>query len=81
MKTKLLIKNKQLNNSKLIKNNHISKFIKVIAKNNEKVFCIIDSKIKIDLKHCKKKYNFFYSMWRKIKTFDGYKNLLKNHQG
>ena len=46
MQNKLLIKNKKLKTSILIKKNYISKFIKNIAKKNEKVFCIIDSKIK-----------------------------------
>ena len=47
MKNKLYIKNKKLKTSILIKKNYISKFIKnIIAKKNEKVFCIIDSKIK-----------------------------------
>ena len=62
MQNKLLIKNKKLKTSILIKKNYISKFIKNIAKKNEKVFCIIDSKIKIDLNFNKtKKYkNYFY---------------------
>ena len=47
MKNKLFIKNKKLETSILIKKNHISKFIKKIAKENEKVFCIVDSKVKI----------------------------------
>ena len=46
MQTNLFIKNKKLNTSILIKNNYISTFVKKIAKKNEKVFCVIDSKIK-----------------------------------
>ena len=42
MQNKLAIKNKKLNTEILIKKNYISKFIIKIAKNNEKVFCILD---------------------------------------
>ena len=77
MKTKLFIKNKKLKTSILIKNNYISKYIEVIAKKNEKVFCVIDSKIKIDLKHFKQKNIITFSIQcgEKIKSFEGYKNL------
>ena len=77
MKTKLFIKNKKLKTSILIKKNYISKYIEVIAKKNEKVFCVIDSKIKIDLKHIKQKNIITFSIQcgEKIKSFDGYKNL------
>ena len=46
MQTNFIIKDKKLNTSILIKKNYISAFVKKIAKKNEKVFCIIDSKIK-----------------------------------
>ena len=46
MQTSFIIKDKKLNTSILIKKNYISTFVKKIAKKNEKVFCIIDSKIK-----------------------------------
>ena len=77
MKTELLIKNKKLKTSILIKNNYISKFIEAIAKKNEKVFCVIDTKIKLDLKHIKPKniIIFYIQCGEKIKTFKGYKNL------
>ena len=77
MKTELLIKNKKLQTSILIKNNYISKFIEAIAKKNEKVFCVIDTKIKIDLKHIKQKNIIIFSIQcgEKIKTFNGYKKL------
>ena len=77
MLTNLFIKNKKLNTSILIKKNYISTFVKKIAKENEKVFCIIDSKIK-------KKFNFkkeknikiiTIECGEKIKTINGYKNL------
>ena len=55
MKTKLFIKNKKLKTSILIKNNYIFRFIESIAKQNEKTFCILDSKVKIDLKFNKYK--------------------------
>ena len=55
MQNKIYIKNKKLKTSILIKKNYISKFIKNIAKKNEKVFCIIDSKIKINLNFKNKK--------------------------
>ena len=77
MKTELLIKNKKFKTSILIKNNYISKFIEAIARKNEKVFCVIDTKIKIDLKHIKQKNIIFFSIQcgEKIKTFNGYKTL------
>ncbi len=77
MKTKFFIKNKKLKTSILIKNNYIYKYIEFIAKKNEKVFCIIDSKIKIDLKHIKQKNIIIFSIrcGEQIKTFNEYKNL------
>jgi len=77
MKTETFIKNKKLKTSILIKNNYISKYIKTIAKKNEKVFCVIDTKIKIDLKHIKQKNIIIFSIQcgEKIKTFNEYKNL------
>jgi hypothetical protein len=49
MQKKISIENKKLKTSILIKKNFISNFIKNIAKKNEKVFCVIDSKIRINL--------------------------------
>ena len=49
MQNKYLIKNNKLKTKILIKKNYISNFIKKLAINNEKVFCILDSKVKIDL--------------------------------
>ena len=46
MHNKISIKNKKLKTEILIKKNFISKFIKNIAKKNEMVFCILDSKIR-----------------------------------
>ena len=53
MKNKLLIKNKKLKTTILIKKNYVYNFIINIAKNNEKVFCILDKKIKINLNFTK----------------------------
>ncbi len=77
MQNKLFIKNKKLKTEILIKNNYIAKFINIIAKKNEKVFCILDSKIKIHLNLTKQKNIKFISIQcgEKIKTFNGYKNL------
>ncbi len=77
MQNKLFIKNKKIKTEILIKKNYISKFIKNIAKKNEKVFCILDSKIKIDSNLTKQKNIKIISFkcGEKIKTFDGYKNL------
>ena len=77
MQKKINIKNKKFKTSILIKKNFISNFIKNIAKKNEKVFCIIDSKIRINLNLTNQK-NIIIITFRcgeKIKTFDGYKNL------
>ena len=77
MQTNFIIKDKKLNTSILIKKNYISTFVEKIAKKNEKVFCIIDSKIK-------NKFNFekeknvkiiIINCGEKIKTINGYENL------
>ena len=77
MQNKYFIKNKILKTEILIKNNYISKFVKNISIKNEKVFCILDSKIKINLDIAKIKNVKIISVncGEKIKTFDGYKNL------
>ena len=77
MQNKLFIKNKKLKTEILIKKNYISKFIREIAKSYEKVFCILDSKIKIDLNFDKQKNIKIISFQcgEKIKTFNGYKDL------
>ena len=77
MKNKLIIKDKKLKTKILIKKNYIYKFIINIAKNKENVFCVVDSKIKIDLNFVKEKNIKIISIQcgEKIKTFDGYKNL------
>ena len=77
MQKKIYIKNKKLNTSILIKKNFISKFVKNIAKKNEKVFCVIDSKIKINLNLTNQKNIIIISFHsgEKVKNLDGYKNL------
>jgi len=77
MQNKLLIKNKKLKTEILIKNNYIYKFIKNIAKKNEQVFCILDTKINIDLDFSKQNNIKIISIkcGEKIKTFNGYKKL------
>ena len=77
MNTNLSIKNKKLNTSILIKKNYISKFVQKIAKKNEKVFCIIDSKIKNKFNFIKEKNVKIITIHcgEKIKTINGYKHL------
>ena len=77
MDKKIYIKNKKLKTSILIKKNFISKFIKNIANNYEKVFCILDSKVKINFKLHNQENIIIISIrcGEIIKTFDGYKNL------
>ena len=77
MQNKLLIKNKKFKTEILIKRNYISKFIEKIAKSNENVFCILDSRIKINLNFDKQKNIKVISLQcgEKVKTFDGYKDL------
>ena len=85
MQNKLFIKNKKLKTEILIKKNHISKFIINIANKNEKVFCILDSKLKIDLDFSKQKNIKIFSIQcgEKLKTFEKYKyvseRLIKNN--
>ena len=77
MQKKININNKKLKTSILIKKNFISKFVINIAKKNEKVFCIIDSKIRNNLKINNQKNIIIISFkcGEKIKTFDKYKDL------
>jgi len=77
MQTNLFIKNKKLNTSILIKKNYISTFVKNIAKKNEKVFCVVDSKIKNKFNFIKEKNIKIITIecGEKIKTIYGYKNL------
>ena len=77
MKNRLNIKNKKINSEILIKSNYITKFIENIAKKNENVFCVLDSKIRIDLNFIKQKNIkiIFIQCGEKIKSFNGYKNL------
>ncbi len=79
MQNKLLINNKKLKTEILIKKNHISKFVKDIAKKNELVFCILDSKIKIDLNFSKQKNIKVISIQcgERAKTFQVYKSLVE----
>ena len=77
MQKRIYINNKKFRSSILIKKNYISNFIKKIAKNHERVFCIIDSKIKINLNFINQKNIIIISMrcGEKVKTFNQYKNL------
>ncbi len=77
MQTNLFIKNKKLNTSILIKKNYISTFVKKIAKKNEKVFCVIDSKIKNKFNFKKEKNVIVISIHcgERIKSINGYKDL------
>jgi len=79
MQNKLLISNKKLNTKIIIKKNYISKFIKNIIKNSEKVFCIVDSKVNIDLNLPKQKNIKTLSIQcgEKIKTIKGYNDLVE----
>ena len=77
MPTSLFIKDKKLKTSILIKKNYISTFVKNIAKKNEKVFCIVDSKIKNKFNFIKEKNIKIITIesGEKVKTINGYKDL------
>ena len=79
MQTNLSIKSRKLNTSILIKKNYISTFVKKIAKRNEKVFCVIDSKItnKFNFKKENNVKIITIHCGEKIKTINGYENLAK----
>ena len=85
MPNNLFIKNKKLNTSILIKKNYISVFVKKIAKDNEKVFCIIDSKVRNKFNFRKEKNIKILSIrcGERIKTIESYKDitqkLIKNN--
>ena len=77
MQNKLLIKNKNLKTEIIIRKNYIFKFIEEIANKNERVFCILDSKVKKSIKFTKQKNIKVFSIkcGEKIKTFNAYKDL------
>ena len=77
MQSRLSIKNKKLKTEILIKKDYISKFIENISKKNEKLFCILDSKVKIDLNFSNQKNIKIISLvcGEKAKTFKYYKDL------
>ena len=85
MQNRLLINNKKLKTKILIKKNSIINFVLNIAKNNEKVFCVIDSKIKSKFNFNKDKNVKIISMHcgEEIKNLNVYKNfseiLIKNN--
>ncbi len=77
MQNNLFIKNKKLNTSILIKKNYVSTFVKKISKKSEKVFCVIDSKMKNRFNFEKEKNVKIITIHcgEKIKTINGYKKL------
>ncbi len=77
MQNNQYIKNKKLKTSIFIKKNYISKFIINIARKNEKVFCVLDKKVKINSNIIKQKNikMIYINCGEKIKTFNGYKQL------
>ncbi len=77
MQKKRYIKNKKLKTSILIKKNFISNFVKNIAKKNEKVFCVIDAKVRVNLNltNLKNIIIISFQCGEKVKTFEGYKSL------
>tara|TARA_S200000501_G_scaffold358699_1_gene383725 strand:- start:873 stop:1940 length:1068 start_codon:yes stop_codon:yes gene_type:complete len=77
MQSKLSIKNKKLKTEILIKKNYISKYIKSISEKYEKIFCILDSKVKIDLNLSSLKNIKIISLvcGERIKTFEYYQDL------
>ena len=81
MQSKLSIKNKKLKTEILIKKDYISKFIENISKKNEKLFCILDSKVKIDLDFSNQKNIKIISLvcGEKVKTFKYYKCYLRTY--
>ena len=77
MQNKLIINDKKLKISIVIKKNYISSYIKDIAKKHESVFCVVDSKIKKTLK-LKKIQNvkmIFIQCGESVKTIIGYRKL------
>ncbi len=77
MKTEIKIKNKNFETSILIKKNHISNFVKNISYKNERVFCILDSKIKnkVNLKGIKNINVVNIQCGENIKSIDVFKKL------
>ncbi len=75
MNNKIYIKNRKLKTSILIKKNYISKFINNIAKKNETVFCILDTKIKLNFAKQNNIKIIRMKCGESVKTFDGYKEL------
>ena len=77
MQYKLSVNYNKIRTSILIKKNYTFKFIENIAKNNEKVFCFIDSKVQINLNFIKQDNIKIIKIQcgEKIKSFEKYKDL------
>ena len=85
MRNKITINNKKISTLIFIKKNYIINFINKISKKNEKIFCIVDSKIKniLNISEIKNVKTIYIQCGETIKTIDGYKviteKLIKNN--
>ncbi len=78
MKKEILIKNNNIATKILIKSNYIETYLKLLAKKEDKIFCIIDQKLKnkfIKLKKNKNLQLFFIKGGEQIKSYKSYSDL------
>ena len=78
MKKEILIKNNNIATKILIKSNYIETYLKLLAKKEDKIFCIIDQKLKnkfIKLKKNKNLKLFFIKGGEQIKNYKSYSDL------
>ena len=78
MKNKIIIKNNLGKTTIVYKNNYVIRYIKNLTKNNNKIFCIVDLKLKKNLNKLNKIKNLniiFIKSSEKIKNFNYYNKL------
>ena len=78
MAKKIIIKNKNLKTTILIRNNYINSFLKKISQENKKIFCIIDTKVKnkfVNINVNKKIKYVYLNCSENIKNFNNYNKL------
>tara|TARA_B100000989_G_scaffold269143_1_gene224361 strand:+ start:3743 stop:4813 length:1071 start_codon:yes stop_codon:yes gene_type:complete len=74
---KIKINNNYIKSSIIIKSNYAKKYLRLLKKNNRKIFCVVDIKVKIFFNDIEKNYlNFIYlKCGEKIKNINYYEKI------
>ena len=78
MNKEIILKNKSINTKIIIKNNFISTYLKTLQKKDQKIFCVVDTKVRYIFKNLKRKKNFYIiyiNGGEKIKSIDTYNKV------